>query len=150
AGYNLGKRGVDTLLIDAHNPPHQKGSHHGKTRLIRHASGEGAKYVPLILRAQELWRQLEGTMDKKLFYPTGTLIVGEEHRPFLKPTGFGATHCALPLQKLTVNEMILRWPVVSLPNYFTGYFEPTSGAVVSLEIIRPYEQLSVKQNVEGQ
>src|SRR5699024_10336780 len=39
AGYNLGKRGVDTLLIDAHNPPHQKGSHHGKTRLIRHASG---------------------------------------------------------------------------------------------------------------
>lgn len=150
AGYNLGKRGVDTLLIDAHNPPHQKGSHHGKTRLIRHASGEGAKYVPLILRAQELWRQLEGTMDKKLFYPTGTLIVGEEQAPFIKDTVSVARQCSLPLEKLTVNEMKLRWPAFSLPNYFTGYFEPTSGALLSQEIIRSYKQLSVKHNVEFQ
>src|SRR5699024_10621069 len=72
AGYNLGNRRVATLLIAAYDPPHQSGSHQAQARLIRHASGEGAKYVPLILRAQEMWRQLEGTIDKKLFYPTET------------------------------------------------------------------------------
>src|SRR5699024_5710539 len=77
AGYYLGKQGIDTLLIDAHDPPHGSGSHHGETRLIRHASGEGAQYVPLALRAQELWYELEYEIGEKLFYPTGTLMVGE-------------------------------------------------------------------------
>lgn len=34
--------------------PHQEGSHHGTTRLIRQrAYGEGERYVPLVLRAAE-------------------------------------------------------------------------------------------------
>jgi N-methyl-L-tryptophan oxidase len=45
-GYYLAKRGVKTLLIDAFDPPHSLGSHHGDTRMIRHAYGEGASYVP--------------------------------------------------------------------------------------------------------
>jgi hypothetical protein len=28
-------------MTDAHQPPHQEGSHHGSSRLIRHAYGEG-------------------------------------------------------------------------------------------------------------
>src|SRR5699024_11205548 len=147
-GYNLGKRGVDTLLIDAYDPPHQKGSHHGETRLIRHASGEGAEYVPLVLRAQELWRVLEREINKKLFYPTGTLIVGEEQTPFIKDTVSVARQCSLPLEKLTANDITSRWPAFSVPNYFTGYFEPTSGALLSQEIIRAYKQLNLKYNVD--
>ncbi|XPE52641.1 hypothetical protein ACNKHX_06600 [Shigella flexneri] len=43
-------------------PPHQHGSHHGDTRLIRHAYGEGEKYVPLVLRApQTLWDDFSAT-----------------------------------------------------------------------------------------
>ncbi len=45
-------------MTDAHMPPHQHGSHHGDTRLIRHAYGEGEKYVPLVLHAQMLWDEL--------------------------------------------------------------------------------------------
>ena len=37
AGYFLAKEGVKTLLIDAYDPPHAQGSHHGDTRIIRHA-----------------------------------------------------------------------------------------------------------------
>lgn len=29
AGYNLARRGVKTLLVDAFDPPHTQGSHHG-------------------------------------------------------------------------------------------------------------------------
>ncbi|NAP00789.1 FAD-dependent oxidoreductase, partial [Halomonas sp. MG34] len=35
AGYYLSKSGKKTLLLDSFNPPHNKGSHHGDTRIIR-------------------------------------------------------------------------------------------------------------------
>jgi N-methyl-L-tryptophan oxidase len=54
AGYFLSKSGKKTLLLDSFNPPHNKGSHHGETRIIRYAYAEGEEYVPLILKAQEL------------------------------------------------------------------------------------------------
>ncbi|WP_117066334.1 FAD-dependent oxidoreductase, partial [Klebsiella pneumoniae] len=37
AGYYARQAGLNVLMIDAHQPPHQEGSHHGSTRLIRHA-----------------------------------------------------------------------------------------------------------------
>ncbi|TGV09147.1 FAD-dependent oxidoreductase, partial [Mesorhizobium sp. M00.F.Ca.ET.186.01.1.1] len=76
AGYYLAKRGVSTLMIDAFDPPHTMGSHHGDTRIIRHAYGEGKQYVPFALRAQELWRELEEASGMKLFSQTGVLSAG--------------------------------------------------------------------------
>ena len=58
AGYYARRAGLNVLMTDAHQPPHQEGSHHGSSRLIRHAYGEGEKYVPLVLRAQQLWDEL--------------------------------------------------------------------------------------------
>ncbi|ESP74845.1 N-methyltryptophan oxidase [Salmonella enterica subsp. enterica serovar Saintpaul str. S-70] len=66
AGYYATRAGLKVLMTDAHMPPHQQGSHHGDTRLIRHAYGEGEKYVPLVLRAQALWMNSPHTM-KSLF-----------------------------------------------------------------------------------
>ena len=43
---------MKVLMIDSAMPPHQTGSHHGETRLIRHAYGEGARYVPMLLRTR--------------------------------------------------------------------------------------------------
>ena len=48
AAYYLGKQGKRVLLIDAFTPPHNEGSHHGDTRLIRFAYGEGQKHVPFV------------------------------------------------------------------------------------------------------
>ncbi len=56
AGYYATRAGL-RVMTDAHMPPHQHGSHHGDTRLIRHAYGEGED-VPLVLRAQTLWDEL--------------------------------------------------------------------------------------------
>ena len=50
AGYFLAEKGQKVLMIDAFNPPHTFGSHHGYTRIMRHANGEGIQYVPLALR----------------------------------------------------------------------------------------------------
>ena len=64
-------------MTDAHMPPHQHGSHHGDTRLIRHAYGEGEKYVPLVLHAQMLWDELSRhNEDDPIFVRSGVINLG--------------------------------------------------------------------------
>jgi N-methyl-L-tryptophan oxidase len=57
AGYYARQAGLNVLMTDAHQPPHQEGSHHGNaphpSRLRRRR-----RYVPLVLRAQQLWMSL--------------------------------------------------------------------------------------------
>ena len=64
AGYYLTLEGKSVLLLDSFNPPHDRGAHHGDTRIIRHAYGEGTSYVPLALRAQKLWFDLSESREE--------------------------------------------------------------------------------------
>ena len=53
--YQLSKRGATVLGIDQFNPPHNMGSSHGESRIIRQVNGEGTDYFPLVERAYEIW-----------------------------------------------------------------------------------------------
>ena len=46
--YHLAQRGVRVLGIDRFDPPHDRGSSHGQTRVIRQAYFEHPDYVPLL------------------------------------------------------------------------------------------------------
>lgn len=147
AGYYLSKNGIDTLLLDAFDPPHGKGSHHGETRLIRHATAEGGHYVELALKAQELWNQLEMETNKTLFVPTGVLMVGECNSSFIDKTLKSAKKYSLPLETLHAAEIQKRWPGFSIPDHFVGYFEPASGTLLNEECIRAFRQEGLKRNI---
>ena len=110
AGYFLLKSGKRSLLLDSFNPPHNKGSHHGDTRIIRHAYGEGEEYVPLVLKAQELWHDLEKFTQKQLFLQTGVLNVGNENSDFIKNIISSSKRYSLPLYVLDSSEVNKRWP----------------------------------------
>ena len=73
--YQLAKRGVKVLGIDQFQPPHNMGSSHGDTRIIRQVNGEGAPYFPLVQRAYEIWHELEDLSGETLLYETGGLII---------------------------------------------------------------------------
>lgn len=77
AGYHLARRGVKTLLIDAFDPPHTEGSHHGDTRLIRHAYSGDPAYIDLALRAQVLWEEAEAESGLELLAPSGVLNLAD-------------------------------------------------------------------------
>ena len=93
SGYYLAKNGQKVLLLDSFAPPHNKGSHHGETRIIRHAYGEGREYISLALKSQKLWGELERNSGKQLFLPTGVLNAGSENSTLEGiPRGFGQIH----------------------------------------------------------
>ena len=55
AAYHLAGRGKRVLGLERFSPAHDKGSSHGRSRIIRQSYFEGAEYVPLLLRSYELW-----------------------------------------------------------------------------------------------
>ena len=65
AAYHLAARGKRVLGVDQFSPPHDKGSSHGKNRVFRQAYYEDPSYVPLLLRAYELWSELDSS-DRSL------------------------------------------------------------------------------------
>lgn len=142
AGYYLARQNKKVLLVDAFDPPHTKGSHHGSTRIIRHAYGEGEQYVPLALRAQELWLDLEREIGQQLFFQTGVLNIGDPETDFIKGVIRSAQRYDLPLEVLRSEEIQKRWPGFSLPDHLVGGFEATSGVLKSEEAIRSYRQLA--------
>src|SRR4051795_13062071 len=74
--YELAKRGKRVLGLERFDVPHDLGSSHGLTRIIRLAYYEHPAYVPLLRRAYELWRELERLAGEQLLHVTGSLDAG--------------------------------------------------------------------------
>lgn len=144
AGYFLSKSGQKTLLLDAFDPPHSNGSHHGDTRIIRHAYGEGEQYVELALYAQELWEDLEKQSGESLFLQTGVLNVGPKHSDFIQNIISSANRYDLSLDVLNSEEVSHRWKGIKIPNDYIGCFEPASGVLKCETCISTYKKLAVE------
>ena len=71
--YHLARRGKRVLGLEHFDIPHEKGSSHGITRVIRLAYYEHPSYLPLLVRAYELWRDLEKQAGEQLLFITGSV-----------------------------------------------------------------------------
>ncbi|GBD61620.1 N-methyl-L-tryptophan oxidase [Tetragenococcus halophilus] len=148
AGYYLTESGQTVALIDAFDPPHEEGSHHGETRLIRHAYGEGSSYVPLALHAQRLWESLEKKTNERIFAKTGVLNFGPKYNIFLETVKKSAEEYLLPLEVMTAKDINQRWPGFQLDKDAIGYFEKSSGVLFSENAIRTYRMLAEKNGAD--
>ena len=132
--YQLAKRGHRVLGIDQFSPPHDYGSSHGETRIIRQAIGEGEEYVPLALRSYELWREIEREAGRELLVITGGLILESQQsntmmhgrRNFLAQTIQCATRFNLCHEILERQDIRKRYPQFAVTNEL-GYFEYETG-----------------------
>ena len=66
AVYHLAQRGIRVLGIEQYDIPHDRGSSHGLSRIIRLAYFEHPAYVPLLHCAYELWWALERAAQERL------------------------------------------------------------------------------------
>ena len=75
--YHLARRGHRVLGIERFQVPHEMGSSHGLTRIIRLAYFEHPDYVPLLRRSYDLWHRLEEEAGEPLLIKTGSLDVSQ-------------------------------------------------------------------------
>ncbi|GAB3224285.1 N-methyl-L-tryptophan oxidase [Mycolicibacterium hippocampi] len=76
AAYHLAARGQRVLGLEKFTPAHDKGSSHGGSRIIRQSYFEDPAYVPLLLRAYELWAGLAAASRTEVYRVTGGLFIG--------------------------------------------------------------------------
>ncbi|WP_162617908.1 N-methyl-L-tryptophan oxidase [Salinicola halophilus] len=120
---------VSVNVLDAYSPPHDQGAHHGETRLIRLAYGEGAGYVPLAVRSLERWRALEAATGEPLFLPTGITNIGPATAPFVRQVSASADAHGLSLEVLDGTTASQRWPGWRLDDTMSVAFEREAGVL---------------------
>src|SRR3989344_221808 len=155
AVYQLSKRGRSVLGIDQFSPPHGKGSSHGDTRIIRQAIGEGAEYVPLVLRAYEIWKEIEKEADVNFLTITGGLVVGKEgsapihgKQNFLETTLATAKKFNIPHETLSAADIKKKFPQFNIRPDDKGYFEYGAGFLRPELCVETQLELARKYGVE--
>lgn len=148
AGYYLARQGISTLMIDAFDPPHQQGSHHGEPRLIRYAYNGGSTYVRMALRARELWKELEETAGTSLMVQSGVLNMVDSRRYSLQDKLEAAQRYKIPVEMLGPEEMCRRWPGLVLPESYEGLYESEAGYLYSETCIKAYRRLALAEGAK--
>ncbi len=124
------RRGTRAIGLEQFGPAHELGSSSGRSRLIRKAYFEDPAYVPLLLRAYDLWRELERESGEDLLTITGLLMVGPENSEIVTGAQRAARAHALALEVLGHKQLRARHPALRfLPNEI-GVFEPDGGVLV--------------------
>jgi sarcosine oxidase len=150
--YQLAKRHNRVLGIDQFSVPHDYGSTHGESRIIRQAIGEGERYVPLVLRSYELWRALEKETGQTLLTTTGGLILEPKksavlahgRHNFLAQTIGCAKKFNIRHTILETKEIRKRFPQFVLTDelgyyeYETGYLRPELCVQAQLQLAKNY------------
>jgi N-methyl-L-tryptophan oxidase len=140
AGYFLAKHNVKALLIDKFDPPHVSGSHHGETRLIRHAYTGSRTYTAMALRADRLWKELEAESGQRLLVRSGVLNMGPADSGNLEQKWQTTEEFGLNVERLDPGEIRRRWRGIQIPESYVGLYEQEAGFLYSESCIRAYRQ----------
>jgi sarcosine oxidase len=129
AAFHLARRGQRVLGIDSLRPPHDRGSSHGSTRVIRQAYFEHPAYVPMLLRAYELWRELERVSDQELLCLPGGLMMGMPDSEVVQGSLRSAQTHGLPHETLDTGDVRRRFPQFRIPDGAVALLERAAGLV---------------------
>ena len=142
--HHLAAGGARVVGIDRFSPPHDQGSSHGLTRITRLAVGEGAAFVPLVMRSHQLWPELEAASGETLHRRTGGLVIGSAEADIARyhgQPGFLAQTVALA-QRFGIDHELLdaaaireRFPAFLAADGERGYFEPAAGVLFPERIV---------------
>ncbi len=127
--YQLAGRGRRVLGLERLAPAHSQGSSHGKSRIIRQAYFEHPAYVPLLLRAYELWEQIERETGITLLTITGGLMIGRPDSAVVVGSIRSAREHGLFHEVLDAAELRRRFPPLTPPDGVVALREARAGFV---------------------
>ncbi len=148
AAYHLAARGHRVLGLEKFSPPHDRGSSHGETRVVRQAYFEHPGYVPLLRRAYELWRELETSTNTRLLHLCGGLMMGSPDSAVVAGSLRSAQEHRLPHEMLDAAEIRRRYPSFQLDGDAVGLFEETAGYVRCEDAVQAHLDAAARAGAE--
>ncbi|MFD7108283.1 N-methyl-L-tryptophan oxidase [Streptomyces celluloflavus] len=144
AAHHLAARGARVLGLEKFGPVHQRGSSHGGSRITRQSYFEDPAYVPLLLRAHELYARLARDSGRRVATLCGGVMVG---RPGSR-TVAGALRSArtwdLPHEMLDAKEIRRRFPTLAPAADEVALYEARAG------FVRPEHTVAAQLQLAGQ
>lgn len=148
AAFHLARRGLRVLALERFGVPHDMGSSHGFTRIIRLAYYEHPSYVPLLRRAFALWRDVELESGTRLLHVTGGVDAGPPGSRVYEGSRHSCEVHDLPHEILTSDELSRRFPAFHLPPEYLAVMQPDGGFLLPEHCIETHVRLARAHGAE--
>ena len=148
AAAHLADRGQRVLGLERFAPAHAFGSSHGGSRIIRQSYFEDPAYVPLLLRAYELWDQLETDSGTDLMTVTGGLYFGPPDSVTVAGSLRASREWDLPHDLLDATEIRHRFPTFSPADDEIGLYEDAAGFVRPEATVTAHLSLAARRGAD--
>src|ERR1700742_3275989 len=148
AAYRLAERGLRVLGLDRHQAVHDQGSSHGSSRITRQAYFEDPAYVPLLLRAAEMWPQIEADSGRRIVLWTGGLMVGRPDSRTVAGSIRSAQEWQLPHEGLDAAEIRHRFPTMTPAPDEIALHERGAGLVIPEESVAAHLTLAARAGAD--
>ena len=148
ACYHLSRAGLKVLGIEQFGVPNTRGSSHGATRILRLGLHESTKYVPLVMRAVELWDEMGALTGEPLFHRIGSLDISTPERAIFSGSRTACEECAITHEVLTSSELRKRYPAIFPDEKMMGVFQPGSGFLLPEASITAHANLAMANGAE--
>ncbi|QBI55183.1 N-methyl-L-tryptophan oxidase [Streptomonospora litoralis] len=148
AAYHLAARGQRVLGLERFDPAHDRGSSHGGSRIIRQAYFEHPDYVPLLLRAYELWEALERDSGADLMSLTGALMLGRPDSRTVAGSRESARRWGLPHEMLDAADIRRRFPTLAPRDDEVALYEARGGFVRPEAAVRAHVALARREGAD--
>jgi sarcosine oxidase len=148
AAQRLAQRRKRVLGIEQFTPPHDKGSSHGGSRMIRQAYWESPAYIPLVLRAYELWEKLERDADERLLNITGGLILGSAESALVTCGIAAAEEHGIKYRVFSPREIREQFPAIHPLQNDVAVHEERAGYLFPEECIRAQLKVAAQHGAE--
>jgi len=124
------------------------GSSHGHTRHQRRGVYEGGTYVPLVMRAVELWKELGGKAGRPMFYNCGSFDIAPPESPIFAGSVATCEQFHIAHEVLDARETHRRFPGITPDPEMLTVFQPGSGFVLSDASIEAHLNLALAAGAE--
>jgi sarcosine oxidase len=129
AACHLAARGQRVLGLEQFTPAHDRGSSHGDSRITRQSYFEDPAYVPLLLRAHDLWERLAADSGRDLIRLCGGIYLGGPDSETFAGALRAAREWSLPHEVLDAAEVTRRFATLRPDAGMLALHEPRAGYV---------------------
>lgn len=136
SAYFLRQRGLSVLLLDAWGVAHPRATSGGETRVIRSAYGTQALYTRWAWEALRVWARWQREWRTELFHPTGVLWLAKEETEYVRASLRHLAKHKIPVERLTVGEVVRRFPQFAPLDTRQAYLEPKAGVLLARKACR--------------
>jgi sarcosine oxidase len=142
--YQAAARGLSVLGLEQFSIAHDRGSSHGETRIIRKAYFEHPDYVPLLLRAYELWRDLERSEGLSLMHLCGLMLAGPAEGETIAGARLAARQHNLNLQDVSLADRSAKFSSFRFPDDIDVVYEAEAGFLEVERCVRAHLDAAIR------